>query len=49
MSERRHRRAGAGAASGAPVKRDRRPDYLKAFVESLVNWDYVAELYSKAV
>ncbi|MGI6245063.1 MAG: superoxide dismutase [Pseudochelatococcus sp.] len=29
--------------------RNRRPDYLKAFVENLVNWEYVAELYSKAV
>lgn len=29
--------------------RNRRPDYMKAFVENLVNWDYVAELYSKAV
>ncbi|WP_395665784.1 superoxide dismutase [Methylocella sp.] len=28
--------------------RNRRPDYLKAFVENLVNWDYVAELYAKA-
>ncbi len=28
--------------------RNRRPDYLKAFVDSLVNWEYVAELYSKA-
>ncbi|WP_127089936.1 superoxide dismutase [Aquabacter cavernae] len=28
--------------------RNRRPDYLKAFVDNLVNWDYVAELYSKA-
>ncbi|MBP2148282.1 superoxide dismutase [Xanthobacter autotrophicus DSM 597] len=28
--------------------RNRRPDYLKAFVEHLINWDYVAELYSKA-
>ena len=28
--------------------RNRRPDYLKAFLESLVNWEYVAELYSKA-
>ena len=28
--------------------RNRRPDYLKAFLDSLVNWDYVAELYSKA-
>lgn len=27
--------------------RNRRPDYLKAFVDHLVNWDYVAELYSK--
>ncbi|MFS8038847.1 superoxide dismutase [Xanthobacter sp. AM11] len=29
--------------------RNRRPDYLKAFVDHLVNWDYVAELYAKAV
>ena len=29
--------------------RNRRPDYLKAFVDHLVNWEYVAELYSKAV
>jgi Fe-Mn family superoxide dismutase len=29
--------------------RNRRPDYLKAFVEDLVNWEYVAELYSKAI
>lgn len=29
--------------------RNRRPDYLKAFIDQLVNWDYVAELYSKAV
>jgi Fe-Mn family superoxide dismutase len=28
--------------------RNRRPDYLKAFVENLVNWDYVAELLGKA-
>jgi Fe-Mn family superoxide dismutase len=28
--------------------RNRRPDYLKAFVEHLINWDYVAELYEKA-
>jgi len=28
--------------------RNRRPDYLKAFVESMVNWDYVAELYAAA-
>lgn len=28
--------------------RNRRPDYLKAFVDHLVNWEYVAELYSKA-
>jgi superoxide dismutase, Fe-Mn family len=24
--------------------RDRRPDYLKAFVDHLVNWEYVTEL-----
>jgi Fe-Mn family superoxide dismutase len=29
--------------------RNRRPDYLKAFVENLVNWDYVAERYEAAV
>jgi len=29
--------------------RNRRPDYLKAFVEELVNWEYVAELYTNAI
>jgi Fe-Mn family superoxide dismutase len=29
--------------------RNRRPDYLKAFVENLVNWDYVAELHAAAM
>jgi len=29
--------------------RNRRPDYLKAFVENLVNWEYVEEMFSKAV
>ena len=29
--------------------RNRRPDYLKAFVDNLVNWEYVAELYHAAV
>ena len=28
--------------------RNRRPDYLKAFLESLVNWDYVAERFDAA-
>jgi Fe-Mn family superoxide dismutase len=28
--------------------RNRRPDYLKAFVDHLVNWDYVAEMYRAA-
>jgi Fe-Mn family superoxide dismutase len=28
--------------------RNRRPDYLKAFWENLVNWDYVAEMYEAA-
>ena len=28
--------------------RNRRPDYLKAFLENLVNWEYVEELFSKA-
>ena len=28
--------------------RNRRPDYLKAFMDNLVNWDYVAEMYEKA-
>jgi superoxide dismutase, Fe-Mn family len=29
--------------------RNRRPDYLTAVVENLVNWDYVAELYAQAM
>ena len=29
--------------------RNRRPDYMKAFVENLVNWEYVAELYAAAI
>lgn len=29
--------------------RNRRPDYLKAFVEKLINWDYVDELYGAAL
>lgn len=29
--------------------RNRRPDYLKAVVDHLVNWEYVAELYAKAI
>ena len=28
--------------------RNRRPDYLKAFLEHLVNWEYVEELFGKA-
>ena len=28
--------------------RNRRPDYLKAFVENLINWDHVDELYAAA-
>lgn len=28
--------------------RNRRPDYLKAFLDSLVNWDHVDELYAAA-
>jgi Fe-Mn family superoxide dismutase len=28
--------------------RNRRPDYLKAFVDHLVNWDHVAEMYAAA-
>ena len=27
--------------------RNRRPDYMKAFVDSLVSWEYVAELFAK--
>jgi superoxide dismutase, Fe-Mn family len=27
--------------------RNRRPDYLKAFVDHLVNWDYVDEMFGK--
>ncbi len=29
--------------------RNRRPDYLRAFVDSLVNWEYVAERYEAAI
>jgi Fe-Mn family superoxide dismutase len=29
--------------------RNRRPDYLKAFVDNLVNWDHVDEMYGKAI
>ena len=29
--------------------RNRRPDYCKAFIENLVNWEFVAELYEAAV
>jgi Fe-Mn family superoxide dismutase len=29
--------------------RNRRPDYLKAFVEHLINWDYVEQLYQAAL
>ncbi len=28
--------------------RNRRPDYLKAFLENLVNWEYVEKLYGEA-
>ena len=28
--------------------RNRRPDYLKAVVDNLINWEYVAELYGAA-
>jgi len=28
--------------------RNRRPDYLKAFIENLVNWEYVEKLYNEA-
>ena len=28
--------------------RNRRPDYLKAFWENLVNWDYVDEMFQAA-
>ncbi len=27
--------------------RNRRPDYMKAFIENLVNWEYVAEMFAK--
>ena len=28
--------------------RNARPKYMEAFVDSLVNWEYVAELYDQA-
>ena len=27
--------------------RNRRPDYLKAWVDHLINWEYVAELFGQ--
>lgn len=29
--------------------RNRRPDYVKAFIEHMVNWEYVAEMYAAAM
>ena len=29
--------------------RNRRPDYLKAFLDHLVNWEYVEKLYNEAI
>ena len=29
--------------------RNRRADYMKAFIDHLVNWDYVAQMYAQAV
>jgi Fe-Mn family superoxide dismutase len=29
--------------------RNRRADYLKAFVDNLINWEYVAERYEAAI
>ena len=29
--------------------RNRRPDYLNAYVDSLINWDYALEMYEKAM
>ncbi|MGY6570356.1 MAG: superoxide dismutase [Salinarimonas sp.] len=29
--------------------RNRRPDYLKAFIDNLVNWEYVEKLYNEAI
>jgi Fe-Mn family superoxide dismutase len=29
--------------------RNRRPDYLNAWVDSLINWDFALELYEKAM
>ena len=29
--------------------RNRRPDYLNAWVDSLINWDYALEMYEKAM
>jgi superoxide dismutase len=29
--------------------RNRRPDYLKAFLDHLADWDYVAEMYEIAM
>jgi hypothetical protein len=32
----------------ATLDRNRRPDDLKAFVDHLVNWEYLAEMYRAA-
>jgi superoxide dismutase, Fe-Mn family len=29
--------------------RNRRPDYLKAFMDHLVNWEYVTKMYDAAM
>ena len=29
--------------------RNRRPDYLKAFLDHMVNWEYVAKMYDAAM
>ena len=29
--------------------RNRRPDYLKAFINELVNWDHIDEMYQAAI
>ena len=28
--------------------RNRRPDYLKVWIDNLINWEYVDQLFSKA-
>ena len=38
-----------GSHGKNPDYRNRRPDYLKAFMDHLVNWEYVAKMLDAAM